>query len=92
MNIAIKLIVATAQALLAVINVCMLIRAVLSWFPISDDNPILSFVCMVTEPIVAPIRKLFERMGWFRNSPLDFSFLVAYLLLSAVSTLLGVAV
>ena len=90
MNIAIKLIINTAQALLAVINICMLIRAVLSWFPIRDDNPILSFVCMVTEPIIAPIRKLFDRMGWFRNSPLDFSFLAAYLLLTVISTLLGV--
>ena len=88
MNIAIKLIIATAQALLAVINVCMLIRAVLSWFPISDDNPILSFVCMVTEPIVAPIRKLFERMGWFQGLPIDISFMVSYLLITVVVMLL----
>ena len=54
----------------------MLIRAVLSWFPIQRDHPILRFVCMVTEPLVAPIRALFDRMGWFRNFPIDLSFLV----------------
>jgi YggT family protein len=67
----------------------MLVRAVLSWFPIRDDNPILRFVCMVTEPLIAPIRALFDRMGWFRNFPIDLSFLVAFLLLSFVSGALG---
>jgi YggT family protein len=67
----------------------MLIRAVLSWFPIQRDHPILRFVCMVTEPLVAPIRALFDRMGWFRNFPIDLSFLVAFLLLSFVSGALG---
>ena len=90
MNIAILLITGTAKALLAVIEVCMLLRAILSWLPIADDNPVLLFVCMVTEPIVTPIRRLFERMGWFENSPLDVSFLVAYLLLSVVTATLTV--
>ena len=45
---------------------------------------------MLTEPIVAPVRALFARMGWFQNVPIDVSFFAAYLLLSAVSTVLGV--
>ena len=35
------------------------------------------------------IRALFDRMGWFRNFPIDLSFLVAFLLLSFVSGALG---
>ena len=69
----------------------MLVRAVLSWFPIRDDNPILRFVVMVTDPLIAPIRALFDRMGWFRNFPLDMSFFVTFLLLSAASSVLGAA-
>lgn len=69
----------------------MLVRAVLSWFPVDEDNPISRFVCMVTEPLVSPIRALFDRMGWFRNFPLDMSFFTAFLLLSAVNGMLGAA-
>ena len=43
---------------------------------------------MVTEPVVAPVRRLFERLNWFQNLPIDISFLVAYLLLTLVSSLL----
>ena len=81
----------TVLALLSAIEICMLVRAVLSWFPIRDDNPILRFVVMVTEPLIAPIRALFDRMGWFRNFPLDMSFFVTFLLLSAASSVLGAA-
>ena len=89
MNLAIKLVAYTAQALLSIINLCMLIRAVLSFLPVRDDNPVHSFVYMVTEPIISPIRRLFDRFGWFRNSPLDMPFLCASLLLLALSSLLG---
>ena len=88
MNIAVRLFANTAMTLVWALEICMLIRAVLSWFPVRDDNPILTFVHMVTEPIVAPIRMLFDRMGWFRNMPIDISFFVAYLLLSVLATVM----
>lgn len=87
MNIAILLITNTVQTLLTVLEVCMLLRAVLSWFPLKDDNPLVLLVCMVTEPLLAPIRALFDHMGWFRNSPIDISFFAGVILLSLVSTL-----
>ena len=90
MRIALIIFGNTMSVLLSAVELCMLIRAVLSWFPIQRDNPILRFVCMVTEPVIAPIRALFDRMGWFRNFPLDMSFFVAFLLLSCVNGMLGV--
>ena len=91
MDLFITIFAGTAQALLLVLEICMLLRAILSWFPIRDDNPILSFVAMVTEPIIVPFRALFERLGWFQNSPLDVSFFVAYLLLTILGAVVGVA-
>jgi YggT family protein len=88
-RLALTILQGTVSAFLSAVQLCMLIRAVLSWFPIQRDHPILRFVCMVTEPLVAPIRALFDRMGWFRNFPIDLSFLVAFLLLSFVSGALG---
>ena len=90
MDLFMTLLGGTVQALLAILQLCMLVRAVLSWFPIREDNPILLFTHMVTEPIVMPIRALFERTGWFRNLPIDISFFVAYLLLSMLEVVLGI--
>ncbi len=90
MRIALAILQGTVSALLSAVQLCMFVRAILSWFPIRDDNPILRFVLMVTEPLVAPIRALFDRMGWFRNFPIDMSFLAAFLLISFVSGMVGV--
>ena len=84
MNIFIALVANTARALLWTIQTCMLLRAVLSWFSVSEDNPVLGIVSMVTEPVVAPVRALFERYDWFQDAPIDVSFFAAYLLVAIV--------
>ena len=84
MDLFVKLIIGIAQAILFTLEIAMLLRAILSWFPISEDNPIVLFVTMLTEPIVAPVRALFERMNWFQNSPLDMAFFFTCLLISLV--------
>ena len=88
MNLVLALFAGTVRALLSIVELCFLIRALLSWFPISDENPILLFVTMVTEPIVGPVRALINRMGWFQNIPIDISFIIAYLLLFLVDGVL----
>lgn len=75
--------------LLWVLEIAMIVRAITSWIPTLDGRWV-DVVYMITEPIVAPVRALFERFSFFRNSPIDFSFVIAFLLLgivqSAVST------
>ena len=90
MNLFVALLAGTVRALFFFVEICFLVRAVLSWFPLREDHPVILFVAMVTEPIVAPIRALFDHFGWFRNIPIDISFFVAYILLSIVSTVIGV--
>ncbi len=74
---------------LCALQFCMLIRAVLSWFPLDDDNKFLIFIESITEPVIFPIRALLDKLGLFTNFPLDMSFLFAYILLSILSGLLG---
>lgn len=66
--------------LLSVIQLAMLARAILSWFPL-DSNRFTDFLYGITEPFIYPIRKLFERLNWFQNLPIDMSFMTAYLIL-----------
>ena len=73
--------------LLSAVQLAMLIRAILSWFPM-DSNKFLDFLYAITEPFIVPIRMLFQKMNWFQNLPIDISFMVAYLLLSLISMLL----
>lgn len=70
------------------LEVMMFIRAVLSWLPVDDDSPVVNFVYMMTEPIIAPVRILLERFDFVRRLPIDLSFFVAFILLSVVQTLL----
>lgn len=69
------------------IQLAMLLRAVLSWFPL--ENRFIDFLHNVTEPFIYPIRRLFERFGWFQGLPIDISFMVSYILLSVITMLLA---
>ena len=76
----------TVTILLSVIQIAMLARAILSWFPI--QNGLVDFLYTVTEPFVYPVRRLFEKMGWFQGIPMDISFMVSYLLITLLLILL----
>ena len=55
-------------------------RVILSWIPMGGrDNPIVNFIYEITEPILAPIRKLIPI-----QLPLDFSPIIALLLLRVI--------
>lgn len=73
--------------LLSAIQLAMLVRAILSWFPM-DSNKFVDFLYGITEPFIVPIRLLFQKMNWFQNLPIDIAFMVSYLLLSVLSMLL----
>ncbi len=70
---------------LITVQICMFIRALLSWFPIDDDNPFLMLVYAVTEPFIVPFRMLLDRFGIGDDSPIDIAFLMTVILLSALT-------
>lgn len=88
MDLVVALIVGTVQALLSFTELCFLVRAICSLLPLSEDNPILVIAAMMTEPIIFPFRMLFERFGWFRNSPIDIPFFVAFLFIQMLGVIL----
>ena len=77
--------------LLSAIQLAMLIRAILSWFPM-DSNKFVDFLYGITEPFIIPIRLLFQKMNWFQNIPIDMSFMFTYLLLGIVQFALMFAI
>ena len=85
MSLFLTLLMGTVHALISIVQLCFLVRAILSWTPMREDHPILLLVSMVTEPFILPFRALFERLGWFRNSPIDLSFFFGFILVSILA-------
>lgn len=61
-----------------VLMIAIIARAAMSWFSPRPDNPIVSFVHEVTEPILAPLRRIIPLIGMFDITPI-----VAIILLEA---------
>ena len=87
MTYALQIFSTVVVVLLSVVQLAMLARAILSWFPI-DSNQFIDFLYGLTEPFIYPIRALFVRMNWFQNLPIDMSFMVSYLLISFLCLIL----
>jgi YggT family protein len=63
----------------------LIARALISWFPIRSDSPLVPvarFLNTVTEPVLAPFRRVIPPVGMF-----DISFLVAVILVEIIVSL-----
>ncbi len=74
-----------AGILLTVIYVAIFVRILLSWFPIDPNNGLVRFLFDITEPVLAPFRRVIPTIGMFDLSPL-----AALIVLSLLASALGV--
>ncbi|MBQ2308770.1 MAG: YggT family protein [Clostridia bacterium] len=88
MQLVLALLQNTVCIILSALQLAMFIRAIMSWFP-TESNKFENFLYVITEPLIIPIRKLFEKFNWFQGLPIDISFFVTYLLLSIITLLLS---
>lgn len=65
-------------------TIAIIVRAILSWFPIAPYNPFVVFLFRITEPILGPLRRYIPRLGM-----LDLTPLVAIVILQWVVPLLA---
>ena len=65
-----------------VLSMAMFVRAILSWFTMGEQTRIGTFLYVVTEPVILPIRALCARFGWFQGMPLDMPFFITMVILS----------
>jgi YggT family protein len=71
------------ELLFNILQFAIIIRALLSWFNPREDNPIVRFLFDITEPILAPLRRIVPRLGMVDITPL-----VAILLMSVIQQVL----
>ena len=67
-----------------VLSIIIFVRAILSWLDLPPDNRLITTLDQVTEPILAPLRRIIPRIDTFDITPL-----VAILLLELISRLVS---
>ena len=67
--------------LVSVIQILMVVRALLSWFPSANENKFGNIVYQLTEPIIVPFRRLVSRSSIANASMIDIAFIVTILVL-----------
>ncbi len=72
---------------LDVLGYVIVARCILSLFA-SEDSKLLLFCYAVSEPVVAPVRRLLERIPALEDFPIDFSYVATFLFLTVVRTVL----
>ena len=71
------------ELLCEVLTLLILVRVVVSWVSPGNTNTLTNILFQVTEPILGPLRRIIPRAGM-----LDFTPLVAVILLQVIATLL----
>ncbi|MDK2820697.1 MAG: YggT family protein [Clostridia bacterium] len=67
-----------------VLNWLIIARIFLSWFPHNPYQPIIRFIYEITEPVLAPFRRLMPRS----SIPVDFSPVIAVLVLQLIERMI----
>jgi YggT family protein len=66
-----------------VLQFAIIIRALMSWFNPSPENPIVRLVIEITEPVLAPLRRIVPKIGMIDITPI-----VAILLMNVIQSML----
>ncbi|MBQ8641747.1 MAG: YggT family protein [Clostridia bacterium] len=88
MNTLLYILQMTLSVLLGALELLMLGRAILSWFPMDEDNALMRFLHAMTEPVIYPVRVLLERLDLFQGLPIDMSFFFTFILISILSMMI----
>jgi YggT family protein len=75
------------QLILTVLSIGIIARAVVSWFDPMGRSPIQRILIDLTEPIIAPIRRVVPSMGMIDISPF-----IALIIIQVVSRMLASSV
>ena len=86
MDILLEILRGTVSLVIVVLESAMFVRAIMSWFPFGEGK-FSDFLYALTEPLILPVRLLFNKMGWGTDLPIDIPFFITFLLLSFLSIL-----
>lgn len=74
--------------LFKILTFAIVIRALLSWFPLDRGNPLIQILDQITEPVLSPLRRIIPNIGMIDISPF-VAIILLQVLESVVSRTLG---
>ena len=81
------------RVLLGFFQLVLCVSAILSWFPLfDDDNVFIGLVDRICEPLLYPARLLVDKSGFLSALPIDVSYILTYIALSVIGAFLPVIV
>jgi YggT family protein len=75
------------QILVWILQIAIIGRALLSWFPIDPRSPLVTVLNEITEPVLAPLRRVVPRIGMIDITPMVAIFVLYIIQQVAVSGL-----
>jgi YggT family protein len=56
--------------LITILQIAIIGRALISWFPVDPSNPLVRVLTEITEPVLAPLRRVIPRFGMIDLTPM----------------------
>lgn len=81
------ILMSSVQAFISALMFLLFLRTIIGFFS-EEETGFYVFCCVVTEPVVHPVRLLLARIPGLEDSPIDFSFMATYLVLLLVQSAL----
>ena len=76
------------NVLFQILTFAVFARVLLSWFPISPENPIVVILNEITDPILRPLRRIVPSIGMLDLTPIVALFLLQFIQQLLVSALI----
>ena len=73
---------------LTVTSYAMALRMILPLFVNPEDSKVYFFTCLLSEPVVAPVRAVMSAFGFDEGMPIDLALPTAYFLLFIIQLFL----
>lgn len=71
------------------LGIAVFLRAIISWFRLAPDNPIQVILVQITEPVLAPLRRVVPSLGMMDITPMVAMFLLYALAQIVPAAILG---
>jgi YggT family protein len=71
--------------LVTILQIAIVGRALISWFPVDPRSPLIRVLMEITEPILAPLRRVVPRFGMIDITPM-VAILVLYIVQQGLSS------
>jgi uncharacterized protein YggT (Ycf19 family) len=66
-------------SILDIYSIVIIVSALISWFPVSQDNPVVQLLNALTAPVYAPIRAIIDPS---KTGGIDISSIIVLVLIS----------